>query len=540
MRLNSIRSKLIVVLILALAGMLFLSITSLSTERRTLIDDRKVKTQHLVQAAHSLVAHFHQRQQSGEMSEATAQAAAIAALKAMRYGGNEYFWVNDMHPTVIMHPIKPELDGKDVSQTKDPNGLFLFKEFVNVAQREGAGFVAYYWPKPGQEKPVAKISYVTSFAPWGWVIGSGIYIDDVDAIFAEHAATTIAIDGVLFVLIGALLFSLMRSIAKPIQEMRQSMRDIQTTRNLSLRVRADGNQETNEIAAAFNDMVGSFQELIRQVIASSNEVEALALRLSGSATTVARESADQCDASSSMAGAMEEMQANITQVAASSAEAHRIAEESGTYSDEGRSVVEGAANEMTRIASAVTDSSAHIRKLGEMSLQITSIVNVIKDIADQTNLLALNAAIEAARAGEQGRGFAVVADEVRKLAERTTKSTLEISGMISNVQSGTEEAVRSMEEGSARVEQGVALARNAGQSMDHIRSGAERVVSVVGEIAIALREQTLAAQHVADSVSRIVTMAEQNSQETEVIAQSAGSLEQLSRELQATVSSFRV
>jgi methyl-accepting chemotaxis protein len=194
---------------------------------------------------------------------------------------------------------------------------------------------------------------------------------------------------------------------------------------------------------------------------------------------------------------------------------------------------------MSRISDSVNQSARLIQTLGEHSDQISAIVNVIKEIADQTNLLALNAAIEAARAGEQGRGFAVVADEVRKLAERTSKSTEEISAMISNIQIGTTGAVSSMEEGSTRVRDGVKMARQAGESMLKIRSGAEQVIASVSEIMSALKEQSIASGQVAGNVEQIARMTEQNNAEVQEIARTAEHLEQLAASLQSSVSQFK-
>lgn len=537
---NTIKGKLVFVLVIALVGMLTVSVFALLSERSTLLDDRKVKTRHLVEAASGIVTHFHQLQTSGQLSETEAKAAALNTLKVLRYEKSEYFWVNDMVPNVVMHPIKPELDGKDVSATKDPQGKLLFVEFVKTVKQDGAGFVDYLWPKPGLDKPIPKISYVMGFQPWGWVIGSGIYIDDVEQIFRSHALTLGLVSLTIAVVIGGLLFVLTRSILQPINGIKEAMTSIQETNDVSRRVKVEGRNEISEIGNSFNEMLGGFQKLIRDVVSSSHEVLSLTTHLATSAVKVAASSRQQNDASTSMAAALEQTKASIEQVAGNSTDAHKIAEQAGTLSNQGQKIVQDAAAEMTKIAGSVQDSAAHIQTLGEQSAQISSIVNVIKEIADQTNLLALNAAIEAARAGEQGRGFAVVADEVRKLAERTTQSTQEISNMIGSIKGGTEDAVRSMQEGSSRVQGGVALANQAGTSMSDIREGAERVIAAVSEITAALHEQNTATQTVVESVEYIVTMAEQNSTETDKIADTAKQLERLARGLQDMVQKFKV
>ena len=538
--LSTIRSKLIFVLALSITGLLLVTSIALYVERDTLMQDRKDKTRNLVEVAASLLEHYHAKQEAGELSEADAKAAALAAIKKLRYDKTEYFWINDMVPNVVMHPIKAELDGKNVSDMKDPNGLALFVEFVKVVQAQGEGFVAYEWPKAGSDRPVPKISYVKGFQPWGWVIGSGIYIDDVNRLFLGTALKLGLITLFGSIVMGAILVVLLRGIGVSIHEIRSAMRSIGETRDLTRRVPIQGRDEMASVGRAFNQMVENFQTVIHRVVDSSHEVMDLTMRLSHSATTVAHGSNEQSNASTAMAAALEETRASIETVASNSADAHRIAEEAGRLSLSGETIVEDAASEMTRIAGAVQDSARQIENLDQMSDQISSIVNVIKEIADQTNLLALNAAIEAARAGEQGRGFAVVADEVRKLAERTAQSTVEITRMIEQIHTGTVGAVGSMQEGSTRVHEGVTLTRNAGEAMAQIRVGANQVIAAVSDIADALREQNAATQLVVQNVEHIVSMADRNSQETDEIARSAESLESLARALQDTVDSFKV
>lgn len=537
---STIRSRLIFILVLSLSGLLILAITSLYAEYNNLLEDRKVKTRHVVQVAASVVRYFHEKQTSGAMSETDAKAAALAAVKALRYEKDDYFWINDMQPVMIMHPTKPELDGKDLSSLKDPNGVALFSEFVKTVRGAGAGFVAYDWPKPGAPTPQPKISYVEGFTPWGWVIGSGIYIDDVKDIFIQSAVKLMAILLVCIVIIGTLTTMVVRSITRSISAIKENVLNIRQTRDLTRRADATGHDEMSQIASAFNELVSVFQNTIQHVLNSSTEVKRLSTTLALSAGTVAEASIRQSESSTAMAAAVEEAQANIEHVSSNARSAHSKAEEAGNASVDGKRIVENAADEMVAIAASVGESATHIQKLGEMSEQISLIVTSIKEIADQTNLLALNAAIEAARAGEAGRGFAVVADEVRKLAERTANSTVQIGTMITNIHDGTQQAVLSMNQGNARVGGGVELARAAGQSIGQIRNGADEVIAAVRDIAYALEEQTQATELIVQNVEQIASLAQNNSEATQGIAGSASQLEELARSLELEVSGFKV
>ncbi|MEN6585686.1 MAG: methyl-accepting chemotaxis protein [Sulfuricella sp.] len=561
----SIKTRLLLVIVLALAGMLTVSIFALISEKSTLLEDRKVKTRHLVEVAHGVLAHYYEQQKSGLLSEEAAKQAAIAELKGMRYEGKEYFWLNDFTapvPKMIMHPTVPALDGKildaekfncatslqaglDGPIEKTDGKKNLFVAFNEVANRAGQGFVTYNWPKPKAgggttTELYTKLSFVKKFEGWNWLVGSGIYIDDLESIFWQRAVWLISIVLLVTVLISASMLLIIRSITRPLGELRDAMKAIQTTQDLSRRVTIRTNNEIGEIGHSFNEMVNSFQAIIHQVVAGVRDVMSSAAHLSESSQHVAASSSQQNDAAASMAAAVEEMSVSIDHVANNSRDTYSIARQAGTLSSEGGEIVQDAATEMAKIADSVQHSTQMIQTLGEHSNRISAIVNVIKEIADQTNLLALNAAIEAARAGEQGRGFAVVADEVRKLAERTSKSTEEISAMIGSIQSGTAGAVSSMEEGTIRVKEGVNKAHQAGESMQKIRSGADQVIASVSEIMEALREQSTASGQVAGSVEQIARMTEQNSAEVQEIALTAERLEQLAASLQGSVSQFRI
>jgi aerotaxis receptor len=310
--------------------------------------------------------------------------------------------------------------------------------------------------------------------------------------------------------------------------------------DLTRRMPQTGKDEIGDLMGKFGIMRNTLHELIASISQNMKSLNLAATELSSSAASSARTTEMQAEAASSMAASVEQLSVSIDQVEEHAGEARKVTQASSTQSSEGGRIIHEAAAEMGHIAEAVQSTSVTIKELEGFSDQISSIVQVIKDIADQTNLLALNAAIEAARAGEQGRGFAVVADEVRKLAERTGKSTQEISAMISKIQNGTQRAVHEMEAGVQRVGDGVDLAHRAGDSVTDIRHSAERATQAVDDISLALKEQSVAARDIAQKVERIAQGSEENSAAVAQTAASAQRLEHLAHELNQLASRFRI
>ena len=298
--------------------------------------------------------------------------------------------------------------------------------------------------------------------------------------------------------------------------------------------------DKTSLLAAIAEMQTNLRETIAQSSQAADQVTEAARSLAVSATEVSQSSAQQSEAASSMAAAVEQVTVSISHVAESAASARSLSEETGSLSTEGKNLVQDTISEINKIADSVALSSDVIHTLGEQSDKISSIVKVIKEIADQTNLLALNAAIEAARAGEQGRGFAVVADEVRKLAERTALSTKEIANMIDAVQHGTQSAVQRMEEARSQVGSGVQMAAKTGDSMARVQLATHQVVDVVEDISTALREQSSASTQIAQNVEKIAQMTEENSASISAVSQSADQLERLAVVLKSSVGHFKV
>jgi len=343
--------------------------------------------------------------------------------------------------------------------------------------------------------------------------------------------------GGAIVITGQLLFS--RDLKRRVEGVQLVAARLEAG-DLAQRLPADGDDEIAAISKAVNSFVEQAHVIVRQVREGAEQVSGAASQLSSASSRIAASSREQSEAASSMAAAVEQVTVSIDQVAEHAQEAHAISAESGALSSQGNDVVLAAASEMSRIAESVRESSAVILDLERESGEISAIVKVIKEIAEQTNLLALNAAIEAARAGEQGRGFAVVADEVRKLAERTSRSTQEIAGMIDRIQKGTRTAVSGMEANVRRVDSGMTLAGQAGESITCVKASAERVVGVVDSISAALREQSVASNDIAGKVERIAQMSEQNTAAVQHTAVTAQQLGQLAASLESAVKRFTI
>ena len=345
---------------------------------------------------------------------------------------------------------------------------------------------------------------------------------------------------VLVVVGGVLAFMIESGLVGRLNELRSVIERMYMDGDLTRRAPDSGSDEVAATAQAFNKLMASFSTIIGKVFFNSVEVARASALLIDEANTVATGSNQQRDAALATASAMNQLTGNMHEVSQNATATAQIAESASGLSAEGMDIVRDASAEMERIAASVTQSSEVVYALGERSKAISGIVQTIREIADQTNLLALNAAIEAARAGEQGRGFAVVADEVRKLAERTSQATGEIGSMISAIQGETDSAIASIEAGTGQAKNGAALAQQAADSLDRINRGARETMEKVDAIAAAIDEQSRAGADIADHVRNIMSMAEANSDATGKALREAAQLEYLATNLKEIGNVFKL
>ncbi|MBI1173723.1 MAG: HAMP domain-containing protein [Sideroxydans sp.] len=380
--------------------------------------------------------------------------------------------------------------------------------------------------------------------PEGYHNGASVIDLDISENNAKLARlrwiSIVVIIGIQVILWLLFKFILSKFVSEPAGLMRAAIQEVSKNGDFTRRVAVKSEDEIGQTARSFNELMESLQGAFRQVHDGIEKVAESSHSLSTSANQVAGSSTNQSEAASSMAATVEEVTVSISHVSEGAREALRISRSSGELAERGGAIIHRAAEEMEKIADTVRQTSGSIENLGEQSTRISSIVKVIESIAEQTNLLALNAAIEAARAGEQGRGFAVVADEVRKLAERTTQATHEVSGMIDTIQHASRDAVSGMAEMVGQVDGGVDLAHQAGEAINQITTESSQVLATVGDISAALVEQSKASNDIAAQIEKVAQMSEENSAAAEQSASAAEHLAKLADDMRTTVNRFKI
>ncbi|RDE18385.1 methyl-accepting chemotaxis protein [Motiliproteus coralliicola] len=530
------RQKVLFLVSLMTLALLVIEALNLNNQWQTLNRAKQAELVDLADTAFSLI-----EKQAARTDISTEQAQAIAKelISTLRYGDNDYFMVSDTRSLILSHPDS-RLIGKDLSDLKDADGVLVMQEMVRGAITNGDTFVEYLFPRADSSTPVSKLSYSRHYPNWDWIVATGVYTDDIEAEFAQSINAAIVSLLVILSIAFSIALGLARTIAQPLVELKELMGQAASEHDLTLRSDYRSRDEVGQMSEAFNEMLDSFDGIITEVNSSAQQVSTSATELSAATAQTQAGMQQQHQESEMVAAAVNEMSATVHDVANNTESTAQATHAASLAASQGKQQVREAVDAVNELSMQLEQSGSLTTQLKEESANIASILEVINNIADQTNLLALNAAIEAARAGEQGRGFAVVADEVRTLAQRTAQSTGEIQQVITSLQNGAESAADAMAK-SHQVAIGVVdKAHQADQALDQIVGDVSQIDDMTTQIASAAEQQSAVTEEINTNVSRINDVSSECATAADQVAESSESLAELSEHLRHLTSSFKV
>ena len=534
-----VSARLLVAGIAVVAGLTVLAVNMMIETRTQALEAHNTRLKDLVETTTGVVRYYQKQEADKKLSREDAQLMAKEALRPLRFGNDDYYFIYDFEGRALMVAGNPKIEGQILLGKTDAKGFKLWDEIVAIGKGPGKGYLDYWFPRAGQQESKPKRGYLMAVPEWQWIIGTGVYVDDVDEAVKKATIADALLSLIILAVVGVVAFFVSRSIVRqlggePAEAIALMSRAATGDLTVDFKSTAKGS-----ILESAGQMTQSLRKMVSDIGESSQRLSQGAERINTAAHEVAVASQRQADSTQAMASAIEEMTVSVTHISDRANDTQQSSRASVALSDDGFARIQVASNEINEIASTVSDASARIGKLEERARQISSIAGVIKDIAGQTNLLALNAAIEAARAGEQGRGFAVVADEVRKLAERTSVATVEIEEMISGIQSDTVQVVGVMGEALPQIEAGVSAAGGAAESLQKIKEGAEATLASISEVADATKEQSVASNSIAQRVEQIAQMVEETSAAMQSTADTADEMNRIAADLSQLVSRFR-
>ncbi|MCG9785224.1 methyl-accepting chemotaxis protein [Vibrio brasiliensis] len=525
-----------------LVALLALTATGLWTLRVASNFDNKERVTELFKSAYSILSEVEKMAADGTLQEDQAKALATRLLRNNIYKDNEYVYVADENMTFIATPLDPQLHGTSFHDFKDGNGNSVGQLIQDVLGRKTGQIVEYTWTQKQADGSIeSKLSIAQKSPKWGWVVGTGIGFNEVNARFWATAQWQLVL---CLVIAGAILAVLILSIRRMLtllggepQEVRQAVQEVA---NGTIQSSFASQAPQGSIYEAVQQMSKSLAQLVGNLDGSMHALRNELVSVEDRSAAISQLTDSQQQSTAMIATAMTEMASSANNVADSASDTARNTEEADKQSQHTQQLIHNTVDNIQGLASQLGTASKAVADLDSDVHNIVKVLDVIGDIAEQTNLLALNAAIEAARAGEQGRGFAVVADEVRNLAGRTQDSTKEIQQMINNLQQGSKNAINTMEICAETSENTVEESQNASAALQQIVVALESITQMSHQIATAAAEQT----QVSDDISQRINMIEESgNQLSNVVTESHNStqsLTQLANELENWVSKFTV
>ena len=505
---------------------------------KRIVAEKQAATRHVVELAWGILADYDQQVKDGALPLEEAKKQAALRLSKLRYDEKEYIWINDLHPRMVMHPYKPELNGADLTENRDSAGKRIFVEMVKVCRQQGGGFVDYRWPKPGASTPEPKISYVKLYEPWGWIVGSGIYTDDIDQQMAVIKWTLLA-GNMMFVVFTLLLTmgAVRMMITRPIHQA-IGIADRLAQGNLNIAIDSRSNDEAGRLLQAMSMILERITPILRNIRTSSKQMGQSSLQIAEISREIAEASGAQQERAHHVATATRDLRTTAESV-------RDLAESVGTNSaqtekeaDQGLQAVRKNMAQIQQTVGEVRRAAQETSALQTVGEKIHHIVESITEIADQTNLLALNAAIEAARAGEQGRGFAVVADEVGNLASRTAAETQRIAGMISEFKAQVVKTINTMEHVVTCVNDGAEKTQETASVIERMVSSVRQSASVGLRIGEASQSQMERLKQLQESLDLLFETVRESGSKVDITATISRDLNEVTQEIIRLMNAF--